>query len=188
MKTSISFLVFICAALVIWWSLTKNNTDNETLQPVRNQPYIEIFINGFNITALNEQGKPDYTLTGKRFERYNNSNNATITEPVFNFLQADNRWLVTAEKAILNEKRNLITLIDNVVMQQQDKPQAMSILSDKMFINTLKQTAYTRTPVEIHKGDSEMKAIGMRYTHKNSRLLLKSRVNGYFLDTPAISQ
>ncbi len=185
MKTSISFLVFICAALVIWWSLTTTDKQDETLPSARKQPFIEIFMNDFKITALNSFGKADYTLTGERLERYNNSNNAIITQPVFNFLQENSRWLITADKATVNEKRNLITLTDNVVMQQQQKPQAILIRSELMYINTAQQTAYTRTAVDIRQGQSRIQSIGMTYNNKRSKLVLKSDVHGYYLETSA---
>lgn len=182
MKTTLRFIVLIAASIIIWWSLTTNNEKHGTSTPGGNQPYVEIFMNEFTITSLNSTGKVEYTLTGTRLERYNNSDDAIITQPVFNFLQMDNQWLITADKAVINQQKNIIKLSDNVVMQQQNKPLAIKVNSDVMVINTEKQTARTQTPVTIEQGLSKMNAIGMVYFNRQSKLVLNSEVNGYYLN------
>lgn len=105
-----------------------------------------------------------------------------VTLPVFNFLDVDNQWLITADKATINKKKNIIKLSDHVVMQQQNKPLAIKVTSDVMFLNTQKQTAYTKTPVTIKQGSSEMNSIGMSYFNLESKLVLKSRVRGFYFN------
>lgn len=181
MKTTFRFLLLVVASVFIWWSLTNNNK-NGTSTPESNQPYVKIYMNDFHVTSLDSTGNAQYTLSGARLEQYNNSNNAIITMPVFNFLPVDNQWLITADKASINQKRNIIKLTKNVVMQQQNVPQAIKVSSNIMYINTKKQIAYTKAPVTITQGPSKMNAVGMSYIHAKSELILKSRVNGYYFD------
>lgn len=182
MKTTLRFLLLIGASVFIWWSLTINSNKNGTPTPESNQPYIKIFMNDFKVTSLDSTGEAQYTLTGAHLEQYNNSNNAIITLPVFNFLPVDKQWLITADKASINQKNNIIKLTENVVMQQQNTPRAIKVTSNIMFINTNKQTAYTKTPVTIKQGLSEMNAIGMTYFNLESKLVLKSNVKGYYFN------
>lgn len=182
MKTILSISVFITIAIIAWLSVTNKNDSDETLQPADNQPYTEVFINNFRITAINAQGQANYILSGKHLERYSNSDDAMVKRPVLNFLQENNHWLVTADQAIVNNKTRIITLNDNVVMQQQDKPRAVKISSDIMHINTEQQIAYTDTQVIIQQGLSRMRSTGMTFDNRKGLLKLKHNVNGYYLE------
>ena len=185
MKTLISGIVFIIAAIIVWWSITDRSAYNDHLQPVMKQPYLEIFMDNFKITALNSLGQVDYILSGKRIERYHNSENATAFLPVFKFLQQNNQWLITAKTAIINQKNNTIKLSNNVVMQQQNQPQAIKITSQTMLINTLTQTASTNSPIEFLNGQSKMQSTGMIFYHRKNVFELNRKVHGFYLNTPS---
>ncbi len=182
MKTLLSIAVFITIAIIAWLSVTDKNYSDETLQPADTQPHIEIFINNFKISNIDTRGQANYILSGKRLERYSNSDDAMVSLPVLNFLQENNHWLITADQAIVNNRTNIITLNDNVIMQQQDKPQSVQISSDIMHIDTSSQVAYTDTQVNIRQGPSRMQSTGMRFDNSKNILELNHNVNGYYLN------
>lgn len=189
MKTFFGLSIFIIVAIIAWWSVSEKTRQDKKLQSVTNQPYLQAFMNNFKLTSIDISGKTDYTLTGTRLERYNNSDNANLTQPVFNLLQTGNQWRITADTAIINQQNTLITLQDNVVMQQKNTPQTIKVTSQRMQINTGKQIIRTRDPVQITQGLSTVHSIGMIFYNRKHILELQSKVNGYYVvnPSPAIS-
>ncbi len=183
MKTLFSLVVFIIVAVSAWWLVTNKTPRNDILQHTKKSPYLELFMDNFKITAINSLGKPDYTLTGKHLERYNNSADENISLPVFKFLQGNSQWLITAQHAIFNQKKNIITLNDSVVMRQQNIPDGIQISSQTMIIDTIKQTAYTHAPVHIKQGTAKMQSTGMIFYNRQKILELNNNVQGYYLNT-----
>lgn len=180
MKRLISLVVFVAVAIIAWWS-TSRYFDEDDLAPDQSPRYIEIFMNEFEMIAMNESGIPAYKLNGKYLERYNDSDDIRIELPIINMLETGKQWTVTAEFALLNDKNNTIQLNDNVVMQQQNIEPAVTIRTQSMMIYTKSQVAKTDVLVDITQGKSQLTSTGMIYNNKTSELELTSEVNGYYL-------
>ena len=181
MKRLISLVVFLAVAIIAWWSTTGNFGENNVFQPTPSKRYVEIFMNDFKMTAMNEDGAPAYTLNGKYLERYNDSDQTRVEQPVFHLLDADKQWVVSAGFALINNKNNTIQLEKNVLMQQQDIEPAIIIHSQHMLIHTKTQIAQTQTQVAITQGKSQLTSSGMIYNNKTSELELSSSVSGFYL-------
>lgn len=181
MKSIISLSIFLAIAVIAWWTITKDFNDNDPLQLAKSQRYIEIFINEFELTAMNESGSPAYILRGAHLEKYNNSDNSQILQAEFHLLQQNSPWIITAEQATINEKQEIVVLKDNVVMQQQNIEPAITIRTQRLVINTRKQIAKTKQAVEITQGKSLMQSSGMVFNNITSELELSANVSGYFL-------
>ena len=179
MKSAISLIIFFAIAVIAWWTITKSGDDQ--LEAFKSEQYIEVFMNEFEITAMNENGIPDYILNGTHLERYNNSSNTHIQQPVFQLLQKNNQWKIIADKARINDKSEIIVLRDNVVMQQQNIEPAVTIRTQSLVFNTKKQVVTTNEAVEITQGNSLMKSKGMIFNNFTSELELSSNVSGYYL-------
>ena len=130
---------------------------------------------------MNENGSPNYILNGSHLQRYNDSDETEVQQPVFNLLQESGRWKVSAENAIINDKNETIQLNDNVIMQQQNIEPAITIRTQRLLINTKTQIAQTQTQVNITQGQSLLKAKGMIFNNLTSELELLSNVSGYYL-------
>ena len=180
MKRLLSFSIFLVIAITVWWSTTENLDDNKAQQKT-GKHYIEIYMNEFALTAMDENGKPGYTLSGSYLEKFNDSEDTEIRQPVFHLLQQGKQWKISAESAILNDKHETIQLTDNVIMQQQNIEPAATIRTQSLLIHTKSQIAQTRAPVEITRGRSSMKSTGMVYNNLTSELDLSADVNGYYL-------
>jgi len=181
MKRFISLVIFFAVAVIAWWSTMSNLGENNLFQPTPGKRYVEIFMNDFEMTAMNDDGAPAYTLNGKHLERYNDSDQTRVTQPMFHLLDADKQWLVSADTALINDKKNTIQLENNVVMQQQNVEPAVIIRSQHMLIHTKTQIAQTRTQVKITQGKSQLTSTGMIYNNKTSELELSSSVSGFYL-------
>ncbi len=181
MKRLISLVIFFTLAVIAWWSTTGNFADNNLFQPAKSNRYVEIFMNDFEMTAMNDSGTPAYTLNGKHLERYNDSDETRIEQPVFHLLDADKQWKVCADFALVNDKKNTIQLQNNVIMQQQNVEPAITIRTQKMLIHTKTQIAQTQAQVNITQGKSQLTSTGMIYNNITSELELLSSVSGFYL-------
>jgi lipopolysaccharide export system protein LptC len=180
MKHFISLAIFIVLAIFAWSSITKYYSEDKQLQG-KSQRYVELFMNEFEMTNMNDSGKPLYRLKGSSLQRYNDSDDSQILQPVFQLLQTDNQWIVSADSATINDKSETIKLNTNVIMQQQNTEPATTIRTQTLTINTKTQIAKTRALVTITQGNSQLQSNGMIFNNITSQLQLTSSVNGYYL-------
>jgi len=181
MKHITSLSIFLVLAIIAWWSITTDYNNTHQLQQATDKVYAEMFMNQFQMTAINENGKPDYILNGLHLQRYSDSDNTEIKQPVFQLLQENKQWTVSADKALINDRNETLQLIDNVIMQQQNIEPAVTIRTQNLLINTSTQITQTQAPVEITRGKSRIKSNGMIFNNITSELELSSNVNGYYL-------
>ena len=181
MKGLISFGLFIVIAVIVWLSITQDLSDSLQLQQTGNKPYVDIFMNEFKLTAMDESGAPSYILHGPHLQRFNNSDDIEIKQPVFHLLQKGAQWKITADIAILNNKNKTIRLNNNVFMQQQNIDPAVSIRTQTLLVHTETQIAQTQALINFTKGLSKMKSNGMIFNNITSELELLSNVDGFFL-------
>lgn len=181
MKRLITLVVFIALPIVAWWSTTDDFGGDDLFQQIQSRHYVEIYMNDFEMTAMNESGTPAYILNGNLLERYNDSDESRIEQPVFHLLDPDKQWRVSADFAIVNDENDTIQLTDNVLMQQQNIEPAITFRTQSMLIHTKTQIAQTQAPVDITQGESQLKSTGMIYNNITSELELLSSVNGFYI-------
>jgi len=180
MKGLVSFSLFIVIAIIVWWSITGDFSGRQ-LQQTSNKPYLKIFMNDFELTAMDENGEPGYILHGSRLQQFNNSEDTEIEQPVFHLLQKGAQWKITADNAILSNKNKTIRLNNNVFMQQQNIEPAVSIRTQTLLVHTDTQIAQTKALINFTQGLSQMKSNGMIFNNITSELELLSNVNGVLL-------
>ena len=180
MKTALSIIISFALFVMIWWSIT-DLTDDTRIELETSKPYAEIYMNDFEITAMNEDGSPGYILSGKYLQKINESDDIEIEQPVFMMRQQENHWKVIADSAIVNDKKETILLTDNIIMQQQNVDPAVTIRTSDLLINTKTQVAQTRARVDISNGISQIESDGMIYNNISSDLELSSNVSGYYV-------
>lgn len=168
-------------AIIIWWSTTENLDRDNQLQQASGKRYVEIFMDEFELTTMNENGTPDFILNGSHLEKFNDSEETEIQQPVFHLLQQGSQWKITADSAILNNTSDTIQLNNNVLMQQQNNEPVATIRTQSLLIHTKTQIAQTNAAVEITRGKARMKSKGMFFNNLSNELSLSSDVNGYFL-------
>ena len=181
MKGLISFSLFIVIAIIVWWSITEDFSDSHQLQQTSNKPYVDIFMNEFELTAMDDSGAPSYILHGSHLQQFNNSDDIEIEQPVIHLLKQNDQWKIIADSAILNNKNKTIQLNNNVLMQQQNIEPAISIRTQTIVMHTETQIAQTQALVDITQGLSQIKSDGMIFNNITSELELLSNVSGHFL-------
>ena len=180
MKRSISLTLFIVMCIVVLWTITTDHSEEDESTLVKSKRYIELFMNEFQLTSMDKEGRPSYMITGIELKRYSNSDDTEVTQPVLHLLQNDNQWIINADTALFNDKNNTIRLQDNVLMQQQNVTPAVNLRTQSMLVNTRTQIAKTEAHVNITKGNSTLNSDGMIYNNVTSELKLLSRVNGFY--------
>jgi lipopolysaccharide export system protein LptC len=180
MKHAVRFSIFFILAIVVWWTITSNYSETSKLAFDRSKQFAEVFMHDFSMTAMNDDGRPNYLLNGSYLQRNTGSHNTMIEQPVFQMLKKDNRWKIVADQAIFNDRKETIQLKNNVVMQQQNTDSAVTIRTDYLMINTKTQIAKTDSQIDLTRGKSRLKSVGMTYDNNTSELELSSNVNGYY--------
>ena len=180
MKQVFSLSIFLCLAVIAWWSITADYSDDDQTPSAYSGQFAEMFMKEFEMTAMNEDGKPGYIMNGSYLQRNTGSNDTMIQQPMFHLLQGNNQWKVIADQAIVNDKKETIQLKHNVVMQQLNSKPAITIRTQYLSIQTKTQIAQTHEQVKITKGGSEMTSEGMVFNNITSELELSSSVNGHY--------
>ena len=178
MKPGISLLLFLVISILVWWSITSDFGEQQDLFD-RDADYVEVFMNDFELTRMDELGQPRYTLQGDHLEKYKQKDITQITEPVLHILQ-ENQWRLSANTALLDDTNETVEFIDDVVMQQLETEPAVTVHTQRIVIDTRSQVAQTDSPVKVIQGESEINSVGMIYNNRTNVLELLSRVQGYF--------
>ncbi len=203
-KGIISLSIFILIAIVAWWTISSNEKSNDLAQQASEEHYVVAYMNDFEMTAMDATGIPGFTLKGAHMERFNQTNETRIQQPVFQLLQADKQWEISADSAIVNDETETIQLNDNVVMQQLSTNNAtnnatgnaasnatletnptdesargkITIHTPNLLIHTRKQIAETRARVTVTQGNSKISSTGMVFNNISNEIELSSNVHG----------
>ena len=195
-KGIISLGIFILIAIVAWWTISSNEKSNNLAQQASEDNYVVAYMNDFEMTAMDATGIPGFTLKGAHMERFNQTNETRIQQPVFQLLQPNKQWKISADSAIVNDKTETIQLNDNVVMQQLSTNNAASnatletnptnesargkitIHTPNLLIHTRKQIAETRARVTVTQGNSKISSTGMVFNNISNEIELSSNVHG----------
>ena len=180
MKHLISLSVFLVLAILVWWSITSTYKDTDPIQVTSGTDYAEIFMNKFEMTSMDKNGKPNYILNGAYLNRANDSDDTIIQQPVFQLFQENKQWEISAKNAIINDKKETLELRDNVLMQQKNANPGITIRTQFLSIHTRTQIARTQLAVVISHGKSRLTSDGMIFNNMTSELELSSNVTGYY--------
>lgn len=174
-------LSIIIAALIFWGSRTweKKTAINELA--ISDPHYVDVFINDFTITAMNDEGEPRYTLQAKRLEHYNDNQYAVIEQPVIQLKQNDQHWLISAETGEIDDGNEQIILRNKVVLQQQNKQHPIRLETEQLEIDIHKQLVKSAQTVSIIQQDFHLKSEGMILNNATGQLELLKQVEGHYV-------
>lgn len=174
-------LSVIIAVLIFWgsqlWEKQKVISSLESSDP----HYIDVFINDFTITAMNEAGKPSYTLRARRMEHYNDNQYARLDQPFIELIQKDQHWLISASSGEIDDDSQLITLRDEVVLQQQDRPDPIRLETQHLEIDTHEQLVKSTETVSIIQKEFNLKSKGIILNNATGQLELLREVEGSYV-------
>ena len=183
MKRLVSISIIIIAALIFWGSQTWENKKAISNMASSDPHYIDIFIRDFTITAMDDDGKPSYTLKAKLLEHYNDSNYAIIDKPDIHLIQGDHRWMISANTGEIDDKNERIILRGEVVLLQQDKKQPIRLETERLEIDTRQQIAKSTLAVSIIQQGFNLQSRGMILNNATGQIELLNSVKGNYVQT-----
>ena len=143
--------------------------------------FVDAYAKDFTLLSLNEHGRPYYSLTAQLMEHFNDTGEAEITAPVFNFNKDDNAWVISSKRGKIDDNNTWVTLNDDVVMLQKNTENPLQLKTSKMRFNTKTQIASSDKKVNITQGTLLLKSNGMVFNNKTGNLELLAGVNGTYV-------
>lgn len=134
----------------------------------------------FTITSMTDLGLPSELLSGKKMSHYPDDGSTEIDFPIALFFHPEkNTWVVTSDHGITYNDGEDILLTGNVVITQQENTD-LEFRSEKLNLNTRKETANTNQAVIIKTATSITHAVGMDATLAEGLVNLHTNVRGRY--------
>ena len=162
----------------LWFDSEEKQTQLPSSQ--RNSDYA---MTDFTMNIMDINGEPARILKGKLMEHFPHDDSTEITDPIAVFMQKGrDTWEITADHGHTNGDGEIILLTDNVVITNLDNP-AFEMLTEKLTLNTVDNTAYTDQHVTIHSPRGDTYAVGLHADMDEETINLHSKVKGQY-DAP----
>jgi len=185
-------LVWICCLIVVGaaatlWFLNQYATHTETTAATTsNVPSNTPSTKFSNIKMIinSAQGTPQYKLSSPEYWLYHEEQRAELTLPDIT-IYSDNggKIFATALKGRTHDGNNIITLIDNVKINQpisENNPYFSKIITDRLTVFPESQRATTNSAVTAIRKSHIVKASGMTLDLNTQVLHLHGDVEGYY--------
>lgn len=181
MKHLFTLSIFVLIALAFWELQDYENKKDVSATDEGDPHFVDLFMRDFTLTAMNEDGKPGYTLQASYFEHYNDETHSLIIEPVIHLLRANGRWVISAKTGKIDDDHNLIVLDDDVVMRQQDAEFPIEVKTSQLEIDTGQQIARSSKVVNIIHNELKLQSTGMVLNNTSGELELLASVRGNYV-------
>ncbi|MDH5611099.1 MAG: LPS export ABC transporter periplasmic protein LptC [Gammaproteobacteria bacterium] len=181
MKRLVSLSIIAIAALIFWGSKIWENKQVINTLESSDPHYINVFIRDFTITAMDENGQPAYILKANKLEHYNDNEYAVIEAPVIELTQGEHHWMISARSGEIDDTNQRITLLGEVILQQQNKPQPIRLETEQLEIDTRQQTAKSTQTVNITQQKFNLQSTGMILNNASGKLELLNSVKGNYV-------
>ena len=138
----------------------------------------------FTMTIMNLNGEPARLITGDEMAHYPDDDSTEILNPTTEFLEpGQDNWEVTSNHGYTQGEADEILLTGNVIITNKNNP-AFNMLTEKLTLHNLDNTAYTDAPVTINSPQGVTESVGLHAVLDDETINLHSRVKGQY-DAPA---
>jgi lipopolysaccharide export system protein LptC len=188
--TAISNLPFpakIAALLLVFWLLWdqfSSDADNNKTATPEIRRSTDYSMTDFTMTIMDEMGKPVRVVKGKEMLHYPKDDSTEIIKPITDFIaEGKDTWQMQSEFGYTQGKGESILLTENVVIINKHNPE-FKLLTEKLTLDTVNETAFTDQAVTILSPQGETKSVGLHADLKDETINLHSRVRGHY-DAPS---
>ena len=178
MKSRYTVIIVGATAVLSWWLLSTEQNKQST--ETHDNHFIDLFINNFTLTSTDKFGNTAYNLKATRLEHYNDEDHSIIITPTIRLPQDDNDWLINATVGKIDNGHNLITLRNNVTMEQINSDDIFIITTEEMTIDTETNIIESSEEVNIRNGSLQLKSTGMIFDGQQKNLKLLSNVSSVY--------
>lgn len=117
----------------------------------------------FRGTLLNDEGEINLEVEAPVLRNNAGSGVGTIERPHIRIRQADTRWNIEAESAIITRDQEYVSLMGRVKLNQRDSVTGQQLYIDTRdaMLNVTPRTASTESEVRIRQLNDRLDAVGM---------------------------
>lgn len=172
-------LMALLAGLSFWLERIADVPASRRDGKLRHDP--DTIVENFTLSRFNSEGFLHSRLRAPHMEHYPDDESSLIRSPHFTYYRQNiPETTITGEQARVTEKGDKVYLWGNVVAKRAASAERAATVArtDDLFLLTREGTGHTDSPVEITRGQSWMKGIGMDVNNNTSVFVLRSQVTG----------
>lgn len=179
-----ALLLIILLAIASGWIFESiDKSPILTKEKLRHDP--DYFLKNFTATTMDNKGKPAYQIKAQHLEHYPDDDSMKLQQPLFSFYKNNIKtWTAQANEALIIQNNEKIYLTGQVILKKvsPDKNSALMILTaEQLTIEPEKNLAYTKTKINLQKGDNTIQAIGMRADMNKNRIEFLSKTRSHYV-------
>lgn len=182
MKHLLTISIISLIALAFWGLQSYEDKNIENITDEASPHFVDVFMRDFTLTAMDDNGKPSYTLQASSFEHYKDSTLSLLEKPVIHLLQANHRWEISALNGEIDDDHRVIILHNDVIMKQQHTDFPIYIKTSHLKIDTEKQIARSDQTVNIFHQKIKLQSKGMQLNNTSGELELLASVKGNYVE------
>jgi lipopolysaccharide export system protein LptC len=170
-------------AVGTFWLLRQTEMEGvRTTQPKTHVP--DYYFSQATVTSLDVKGKPISELISPRIIHHPDDDSVEAFQPRMRYFLKDGLpWFAQADHGMEPSGGNIIYLEGHVEMTHPDQNGGPPLVIDTnhMTVDLTTNIASTDDPVAILKGESQMHGIGMDGYMQDNRMVLRTRVIGFYV-------
>lgn len=176
----IAILLLASLAGVTYWFSQVGRYGNLANPVSREGP--DFIVNGVTLTQFDPQGRPTNKLFAEQMTHYAVDDRAELQRPRYVSLRPDEPQLeARAQRALVQGGGERIVMTGNVVITRAPGPDGdppMRLTTEKLVALPDAEQYSTDLPVEMERGDSVIRAVGMDYDNIKRTVKFHSKVRG----------
>ena len=179
-----ALLLIILLAIVSGWVFESIEISPIlTKEKLRHDP--DYFLKNFTATNIDNKGNPAYQIKAQHLEHYPDDDSMKLQKPLFSFYKNNIKtWTAQANEALITQNNEKIYLTGQVILKKvsPDKNIApMLLTAGQLTIEPEKNLAYTKTKINLQKGDNTIQATGMRADMSKNRIEFLSKTRSHYV-------
>lgn len=175
-------LLLLLFAVGTWWLVRQLDTAVIGKRPdLAESP--DYYIEDFQMTTMDEQGRPARRLEAGYMEHYPNTDIKLLQRAyLVMYESASPAWHVRASRARVSADNQVIDLMGGVQIWREDVTgsRELEVEAEDLTVYTERRYGETLKPVVIRTPHSESRGTGMQVYLNESRLILTSQVRTHY--------
>lgn len=173
-------LMLFLAALTLWLRITMETPASGGNGSHRHDP--DAIVDNFNVTKLDDQGAPQYTLAANRMLHFGDDDSTELTAPRVVKLGAGPTITITAGRGTVTRDGAEAFFHDDVLVVRAATPERdeLRVRTDYLHVLADQNIARTNRAVTVTQGRSVLSGVGMELDENARRFALFSQVRSRF--------
>lgn len=174
----------IALSTLSWWMPLEPGPVANLVTGPEKRHIADFYVTGFDLTAMNEVGRPRYHLQGEGLHHYADDDTSQVQRPQLTVYRlGETPWVVSAGQAQVAAAGESVLLQDEVKVARltEDRRDKLEIDTSVLRVVPDKKYAETDQPVTIVTDLGVTRAIGMQADLKQEHLHLLAQVRGDYV-------